>query len=253
MHGDDESSAWGARAVRVRHAPVPSAFAPPPSACSPMSRLVAGVQKYRSEEHPKRAELFRSLSGGQSPGALFICCSDSRVNPTLLTGSEPGELFVLENAGNIVPPPEDGVGGGEAATLEYAVKALRVPEIIVCGHARCGAMGGLMNPDSLGELPGVAAWVNHSTSVREAVGRDHADASPEEQLDAAIKANVLPPAGAPGAVPVRPRGPGRRRPATARLGLRLRHRRRGAVGRGGRAVGGGGLRGGRKCEVGSRK
>ena len=156
-----------------------------------MSRLTPGVQKYRTEEHPKRAELFRSLAGGQSPGALFVCCSDSRVNPTLLTGSEPGELFVLENAGNIVPPPAPAGGaGGEAATLEYAVKALKVPEIIVCGHARCGAMGGLMNPDGLTELPDVKAWLRHSTGAREAVEREFADAPAEQKLTAAIRANV---------------------------------------------------------------
>ena len=153
-----------------------------------MSRLVDGVRTFRQSEHPKRKGLFESLAGGQSPGALFVCCSDSRVNPTLLTGSEPGDLFVLENAGNIVPPP--GVPGGEAATVEYAVAALKVPEIIVCGHARCGAMGGLMAPDSLADLPNVADWVSHSESVREQVESLHASATAEEKVDAAIKLNV---------------------------------------------------------------
>ena len=154
-----------------------------------MSRLADGVRTFRQSEYPKREGLFQSLAGGQSPGALFICCSDSRVNPTLLTGSEPGELFVLENAGNIVPPP--GVPGGEAATVEYAVAALKVPEIIVCGHAKCGAMGGLMAPDSLAELPNVADWVAHSSTVREQVESLHAGASDDEKVDAAIKLNVI--------------------------------------------------------------
>ena len=154
-----------------------------------MSRLVDGVRTFRRSEHPRRRSLFESLAGGQSPDALFITCSDSRVNPTLLTGSEPGDLFVLENAGNIVPPP--GVPGGEAATVEYAVAALKVPEIIVCGHARCGAMGGLMAPDSLAELPNVADWVAHSTSVREQVNSLHPGATDEEKVDAAIKLNVI--------------------------------------------------------------
>ena len=153
-----------------------------------MSRLVDGVRTFRENEYPKRRGLFESLAGGQTPGALFICCSDSRVNPTLLTGSEPGDLFVLENAGNIVPPP--GVPGGEAATIEYAVAALKVPEIVVCGHAKCGAMGGLMSPGSLTELPRVAEWLSHSESVRAVVEGEFADAAPEEKVEAAVRANV---------------------------------------------------------------
>ena len=162
-----------------------------------MSRLVDGVRHFRNAEHPKRSELFTSLAGGQSPNALFITCSDSRVNPVLLTNAEPGDLFVVENAGNIVPSPGSPGGGGEhgtggeAATLEYAVRALKVPEIIVCGHARCGAMGGLMSPESLESLPLVADWLKHSASVRESVNAAHAAATPEEKVDAAIKANVL--------------------------------------------------------------
>ena len=156
-----------------------------------MSRFADRVRQFRSTEYPKRESLFQSLAGGQSPEALMICCSDSRVNPTLLTGSEPGDLFVLENAGNMVPAPEHGAGGGEAATVEYAVKALGVPEIIVCGHAKCGAMGGLMNPDALGELPEVAGWLKNGGSTREDVLARLPDASPEEQLAEAIRANVL--------------------------------------------------------------
>ena len=161
-----------------------------------MSRLVDGVREFRQTEHPKRAGLFESLAGGQKPNALFITCSDSRVNPTLLTGSEPGDLFVVENAGNIVPPPGSPGGGGshgtggEAATLEYAVRALGVPEIVVCGHARCGAMGGLMAPDSLSSLPLVADWLKHSASVRESIEAEYADAPNDQKVDAAIKANV---------------------------------------------------------------
>ena len=153
-----------------------------------MSRLVDGVRTFRRREHPKRAHLFESLAGGQTPDALFICCSDSRVNPTLLTGSEPGDLFVLENAGNIVPPP--GVPGGEAATIEYAVAALKVPEIIICGHAKCGAMGGLMAPEHLKDLPNVAEWLTHSEQVRAVVESEFSGASSEEKVEAAVRANV---------------------------------------------------------------
>ena len=155
-----------------------------------MSRLTAGVRSYRSSEYPRLEGLLKGLAGGQTPNALFITCSDSRVDPTRLTNSQPGDLFVLENAGNIVPPAGTTVGG-EAATVEYAVKALRVPEIVVCGHERCGAMGGLMAPEGLGELPRVADWLTHSTPVRETVRAKHPDVTPEEAVSLAVKENAL--------------------------------------------------------------
>ena len=73
-------------------------------------------------------------SKGQSPETLFITCSDSRIDPNLLTRSKPGELFIMRNAGNIVPA-HGSPAGGEAATIEFAVAGLGVKDIIVCGHS----------------------------------------------------------------------------------------------------------------------
>lgn len=56
------------------------------------------------QDHSSRRELFERLAEGQHPEALFITCSDSRINPNLITQTEPGELFIIRNAGNIVPP-----------------------------------------------------------------------------------------------------------------------------------------------------
>ena len=57
-------------------------------------RFAAGVVKFQKEEYPKRKDLFETLARGQSPEALFIACSDSRVDPNLITQTEPGELFI---------------------------------------------------------------------------------------------------------------------------------------------------------------
>ena len=75
----------------------------------------------------QRPEEFAKLAEGQSPQALFITCSDSRVVPALITGARPGELFELRTAGNIVPPYASQHPTGEAATIEYAVEVLGVP------------------------------------------------------------------------------------------------------------------------------
>ena len=65
---------------------------------------------------------------------------------------------MLRTAGNIIPPYDNSLGG-EAATIEYAVKVLKIRDIIICGHSQCGAMGGLLAPDSINELPAVKAYL----------------------------------------------------------------------------------------------
>ena len=85
-----------------------------------MEKLVKGFLKFRTEVFGKKKALFTRLSENQAPRALFITCSDSRVDPTLLTQTDPGELFILRNAGNMVPP-YGSMQGGSTATIEYAM------------------------------------------------------------------------------------------------------------------------------------
>ena len=113
-----------------------------------MQEIIEGVRTFQRKVFPHYAELFEKLAKGQSPEALVVTCSDSRVDPFLFMNAEPGQLFVLRNAGNIVPK-YDGIVGGVTATIEFAVVALKVPNIIVCGHSGCGAINGLLHPESL--------------------------------------------------------------------------------------------------------
>ena len=69
-----------------------------------MKNIVEGAIRFQKEGFNAHRDLFERLAGGQSPGAMFITCSDSRIAPNLITGTDPGELFVLRNAGNIIPP-----------------------------------------------------------------------------------------------------------------------------------------------------
>ena len=156
-----------------------------------MDKLVSGVARFRSGAFADEQQLFEDLAGGQSPLALFVTCSDSRIDPNLLTQTKPGELFVLRTAGNIIPPYGAVEGGGEAATVEYAVDALGVPDIIVCGHSHCGAMGGLLDPPEGDSLPAVKSMLAHAARTRRVVDAMHPDASPSDRLAAAIEQNVL--------------------------------------------------------------
>ncbi len=121
-----------------------------------MKPILEGLRKFQREVFPLKRDLFRRLAEGQRPETLFIGCSDSRVDPNLLTSTEPGELFVLRNAGNVVPPYGASTGG-EAAAVEYAVQVLGVDQIIVCGHTHCGAVKALLDPEAANDLPSCSA------------------------------------------------------------------------------------------------
>src|SRR5436190_22607346 len=117
-----------------------------------MPKFAAGVVRFQQDVFPQYEGLFAALTKGQAPEALFITCSDSRIETGMLTQSEPGDLFIVRNAGNIVPPHTTAAGSTTAA-IEFACVALNVPHIVVCGHTECGAMKGAMNLDGLTNLP----------------------------------------------------------------------------------------------------
>lgn len=131
-----------------------------------MKHLIDHARSFPQGTAQRPEELSR-LADGQSPHALFITCSDSRVIPSLITGARPGELFELRTAGNIVPRHDGPHPAGETATIEYAVEVLGVADIIVCGHSHCGAVGALVRGDDLTAVPAVRDWLGHATPLPE--------------------------------------------------------------------------------------
>lgn len=129
-----------------------------------MQKLVQGFQQFQQSVFRSKRDLFKKLSKGQRPSALFVTCADSRINPNLITQTEPGEIFVLRNAGNIIPPAP--ARGGEIATIEFAIEGLNIQDIVVCGHSDCGAMKALLDPgDVATKMPAVNEWLNHARSA----------------------------------------------------------------------------------------
>ena len=155
-----------------------------------MQRLLDGVSRFQREVFPRQKDLFEELAENQSPEALFITCADSRVVPDLITQSNPGDLFICRNAGNMVPPYGE-VQGGVSATIEYAVCVLNVHHIIVCGHTDCGAMKGILHPESLAEMPTVKSWLSHGDLARRIVKENYPDLCVEEKLLALTGENVV--------------------------------------------------------------
>ncbi len=99
-----------------------------------MQKLIQGIHRFQQDVFRSRQELFERLAEGQQPDTLFITCSDSRIDPNLLTQSGPGELFILRNAGNLVPP-HGAPHGGEEATIEFTTAAFGVRDVIVRGRS----------------------------------------------------------------------------------------------------------------------
>jgi carbonic anhydrase len=129
-----------------------------------LKKIIQGVQHFQTNVFPKHRERFADLAKSQSPEALFICCSDSRISLDLVTQSGPGDLFVCRNAGNIVPVY--GQGDAVSGTIEYAVSVLNINHIVVCGHSDCGAMKALLRPESLTNLSAVREWLRHAEAAR---------------------------------------------------------------------------------------
>lgn len=156
-----------------------------------MHRLIRGIREFRENVFPSHREQFEELASGQNPSTLFITCSDSRIVPELITQTGPGELFVLRNAGNLVPPAT-ATTSGEAATIEYAVQALKVQDVIICGHSHCGAIAGLLRPQLVEGLPAVGKWLEYAEQVYQEIADQKLTINDNDDLlTSAVKANVV--------------------------------------------------------------
>jgi len=133
-----------------------------------MEDLIAGYRRFRGGTWRNERTRFNELSKfGQKPRALVIGCSDSRTDPQMVFNAAPGELFVVRNVANLVPPygPDDQPHGSSAA-IEFAVRALKIPQIIVMGHAMCGGIQALLNgaPEDVSDF--VSQWVRIAEPAR---------------------------------------------------------------------------------------
>lgn len=155
-----------------------------------MQKLIHGIHKFQNEIFSSQVELFRKLEKGQNPQVLFITCSDSRINPNLITQTEPGDLFIIRNAGNIIPAYGEH-NSGEIATIEFAVDGLGIKDIIICGHSHCGAMMGLLKPSMVETLPAMRRWLKNAESTRRIIFDHYKHLEGDELVMATVEENVL--------------------------------------------------------------
>lgn len=91
---------------------------------------------WASAIHAADPGYFARLAAQQAPEYLWIGCSDSRVPANVVAGLDPGEVFVHRNVANVVHSTDMNL----LSVLEFAVDALKVRQIIVCGHCGCGGV-----------------------------------------------------------------------------------------------------------------
>ena len=160
-----------------------------------IDKLLEGFQRFRKRYFETDRALYQRLTQqGQSPKTLMIGCSDSRVDPAIITDTDPGDLFVVRNVANLVPPCDTGGAyHGTSAALEFAVCHLKVANIVVLGHARCGGIKALL--ESEGSVPPnqgfIAPWVNMAARARDRVLGRWPEAGKEFQQRACERASIL--------------------------------------------------------------
>lgn len=158
-----------------------------------LKEYAKGNKLFRSYFKNNQDSLLDLVKNGQSPKALFIGCSDSRVIPDLMVQTNPGDLFVIRNVGNFVPPykPDEDFHA-TASGIEYAVSVLNVQEIIICGHSHCGACKSLYEPIEDPSLIHTKKWLELGESAKvSAVLSLGADAPKEELLRLTEKLSVI--------------------------------------------------------------
>ena len=126
--------------------------------------LLDGYRNFMNGRYADARDRYRTLAeNGQSPSTLVIACSDSRASPELIFDAGPGELFVIRNVANMVPPYEpDGHFHSTSAALEFAVQVLKVSDIVVMGHGRCGGIRSALDPNAEPLSPGdfIGRWMS---------------------------------------------------------------------------------------------
>jgi carbonic anhydrase len=158
-----------------------------------LQKLVRGFKRFQRQFFKSDSTLFEQLKKQQNPKTLVIACSDSRVDPAIITKSGPGDLFVIRNVANLIPPYEPDIKyHGVSSALEYAVRILRVDHVIVMGHSNCGGIDALMRSSEelrIGEF--IDHWVDIARPAKEAVLQNMAGKSWTLQCKACEEAAIL--------------------------------------------------------------
>lgn len=125
-----------------------------------LKQLFDNNRRWAANQTESDPEFFTRLSQQQSPEYLWIGCSDSRVPANEIVGLLPGELFVHRNVANLVVENDLNC----LSVIQFAVEALKVKNIIVCGHYGCGGVKAVLDNAKIGL---VDKWLDNLKPVKD--------------------------------------------------------------------------------------
>ncbi|HXH64345.1 MAG TPA: carbonate dehydratase [Mariprofundaceae bacterium] len=147
-------------------------------------RLIENNRRWAARLKQSDPDYFKRRAESQTPGYLWIGCSDSRVPANEVIGVEPGEVFVHRNVGNVVVHTDFNC----LSVLEFGIEQLKIDEIIVCGHYGCGAVNAAMQNHEYGLIDN---WLRHIKDLYVAYQQELEPISDQQQrMDRLCELNV---------------------------------------------------------------
>ncbi len=139
--------------------------------------LAEGYERFLNGDFRRERESFHDLAEkGQHPQTLVIGCCDSRVMPEEIFDAAPGEIFDVRNIANLVPPFAGAATHISAwAAVDYAVTVLKVTNIIVLGHGKCGGVRAFIDRNTRTDLAShahdaLAHWIGLIAPAAQSLG-----------------------------------------------------------------------------------
>lgn len=138
-------------------------------------KMIAGFRRFRERIFLREGSIYSRGDIRQNPKTLVIGCSDSRVDPAIISSAAPGELFVVRNVANLVPPFESAKTGfhGVSAAIEFAVVNLKVENIVILGHRLCGGIHALVTESHQKSDSFIGQWMSIARPAKERVVLRH--------------------------------------------------------------------------------
>lgn len=144
-----------------------------------LKRLLDGNKRFVEGKsiHPNQTlARIKETAKGQSPFAIIVGCSDSRVPNEIIFDQGLGDLFIVRTAGQVSTYSSWG-------SIEFAVEALKTNLIFVLGHTKCGAVAAACKvPDVPGHIVTLINAIKPASEIAKDMEGDH--------VENAVKVNV---------------------------------------------------------------
>lgn len=160
-----------------------------------IGKLISGFRTFKATTFARENNVIQHLiAQGHKPSTLVISCSDIRLSPSEILAANPGDLYVINNIGGLIPKCGTEGISGILSSLEYAVNELEVENIVVLGHTKCDGMRMMMSEeftDEKGLSESMKIWLSVASEARDAVKKQLADKSEEEQRSACEYESII--------------------------------------------------------------